>query len=280
MTPDLTRTHNPDGWLIRAAQRLLGGAAQSLHRLPWFPGQWRLASLLTRLSPRGVVILRDHLNFLYYAPIGSHVSHLLLRFGKAEPEILDFIPSDECGFIVDVGSHIGTFALPASRMANQVIAIDADATLCDLLKKTCLINQVDNVRILNLAISTDPSSYIPFYRAHSNTSISSMDWAHVARYDTFDCIDVPNATLSQVLTQSSAENVDLIKVDVEGRSGDIMQSLGSRLGDISVIICEPSPDASVDDLRRRFSTHQLDQPLIDRRDIPDYTRETIVLRKI
>ena len=259
---------------LRSFQRIGGRIAQALHRLPYFPGQWRIARLIGRAPFGGNIIVRDEQGISYLAADGNVTGHILLTQGSVEPEIAAMVPSGS-DIVIDVGCNIGTFALPASRHARRVIAIDANEALCDGLRESCRLNGIDNITVIHTAISDSPENTISFYRARAETSVSSLIESHVDRYDSYDRIVVPNTRLESVIAALDG-SIDVLKIDAEGVTGAVISSLGAGASRVKKIIAEDSEDLATLDCAAVLDDYDRGQPLADRNDLADHTRYTIV----
>lgn len=258
--------------------RQAGAIAQAIHQLPRFPGQWRLARLVTTLAGGDLMLLRDKFGFMYFVRRGNIVSHLLLIHQCAEPEILDLLP-EFSDTIIDVGCNVGTFALPASRRARRVIAIDANADMCRAVEQNCALNGINNVTVVHAAISQSDAETISFHRARAESSISSLRKEHVEQYDAYDTIEVPNRRLDDLIRELGIERVEALKIDAEGVSGGIIASLGEDAAKVAAIIAEPSDDLESEAARRVLVAYELTRPLAEHMALAVHTRETIVARR-
>lgn len=117
--------------------------------------------------------------------------------------------------VLVVGAHIGTIAIPLSRWAAEVVAIEANPRTFRLLEMNVGLNQATNCRIIHSAAS-DSDEPLRFLASRSNTGGSKRVPKIAASkyyYDSPDEITVPACRLDDRL-----ENHDfaLIVMDVEG----------------------------------------------------------------
>ena len=87
--------------------------------------------------------------------------------------------------VVDLGSHLGTFSLPAAALGAQVVAIDESAVHVELLRRAAEHNGLD-VRVVNGSIG--------------------QAWGATA----------PAVTVDAVVEEQGWDAVDAIKMDIEG----------------------------------------------------------------
>ena len=127
-----------------------------------------------------------------------------------------FPPLFELGFaliqpghrILDLGAHIGTFALAAAALGCHVVAVEASPYNASLLRESAIQNGFEWLQVVSAAVS-DRAGTLEFidagpYGLIANTRISSP------------AIQVPAITVDELLDELGWEQVDLIKMDVEG----------------------------------------------------------------
>lgn len=110
--------------------------------------------------------------------------------------------------VLDLGAHIGTFALYAAALGCAVTAIDASPINTALLKVSLLENGFTNFYVIEAAVSDRPGR-LDFlvggpYGLVKNAFISSPT------------ISVPALRVDDVLAQVGWETADFIKMDIEG----------------------------------------------------------------
>lgn len=124
--------------------------------------------------------------------------------------------------IVDVGAHIGAFAVFAAKQCHRVFAIEAAAENFDLLAANVALNRLgDRITVSRTALS-DRSGVIKL--VHS----ASGNWGH----SLFERIEdagygseiVPTTTIEDYFAGHGIESVDLLKMNVEGAEYPIITS--------------------------------------------------------
>ena len=104
---------------------------------------------------------------------------------------------------IDVGSHIGTTALPYSRLYDNVYAYEPNLEMYEFLTENVNINNVNNIKTKNIAISDE------FCKINVRKHGSNSGCFYIEKKDDgeIDCI---------TLDSENIENVDYIKIDTEG----------------------------------------------------------------
>jgi FkbM family methyltransferase len=158
----------------------------------------------------------------------SLAPHLILR-GMWEEHLTRaceaFLPRDRPAVIFDVGANFGWYGLVLSRFSpqSQVHFFEANPNLIPLLKRKALVNGLPlRSRINNLAVfyssETPLTLQIPVMHKGSS-SIMEFDTDQSLfheRVDQYDKIEIPSISLDEYAESNAIDNVDFIKVDVEG----------------------------------------------------------------
>ena len=112
------------------------------------------------------------------------------------------------GRVVDLGAHIGTFAVYAAALGHEVIAVDASEQNIALLRETMRINAFDRVRAVHAAVSDAPG-HLEFteFGAYGVVATPLLQWPTVR---------VPAVTVDELLADCGWPDADFVKMDVEG----------------------------------------------------------------
>jgi len=150
----------------------------------------------------------------------DYLMTLLTRFTKRGARVLD------------LGAHIGTFALAAAALGRQVLAVDAALNHVDLLRRSVARNGHDRMRVVHVAVSDRPGT-VRFHEASL--------WGMVA-YPGLDAplVEVDAIRVDALLEQVGWERVDFIKMDVEGSEIAALKGMSQLLArkDAPVIVYE------------------------------------------
>lgn len=110
--------------------------------------------------------------------------------------------------VVDLGGHIGTFALPAAQFVKRVVSVEADAESQALYRINASLQDVPNVECEYAAIS-DHDGHVTLFVADEN-------WAHSLTNPSKNEIQVPAMTLDTLYRNHRITDVDFLKVNIEG----------------------------------------------------------------
>lgn len=120
--------------------------------------------------------------------------------------------------VVDMGAHIGGFAVRAARLAQdgQVYAYEASSKNFVLLTENRKLNNLGNLYIENSAVSNQ-RGLMPFYTPSDNRILGSLLQNTSSFVET-----VPTKTFSDIIAEHAINRIDFLKVDVEGAEFDIL----------------------------------------------------------
>ncbi len=135
--------------------------------------------------------------------------------------------------VVDVGAHIGRYALQAATKASRVIAVEPDPSNFKLLESNVRLNGFSNVILVNKALSSRPGTRVLRLAARENTGTSSVEPdASGAPRETGlrGTLLVESMTLDQLVESLRLTRIDWLKVDVERHEIAVLQGAKAALG--------------------------------------------------
>lgn len=110
--------------------------------------------------------------------------------------------------VLDLGAHIGSFALVAAAHGCRVIAVEASRRNVELLRASATLNGFDNLTVVHAAIS-DQSGHLEF------ASNGPFGWVHLPTARESHTT-VRAVTVDDLVAEINWTRVDLIKLDIEG----------------------------------------------------------------
>jgi len=155
-------------------------------------------------------------------------------FGIWEPDLTAYICKNlkPGKTFVDVGSNIGYYSILASTLVGKngsVISIEASPKIYDVLQSNVRLNPfASNIETRNLAIADKPgktSVYLgPDGNLGSTTTSESLKWKFPYRNYSLEA-QVNAVALDSLLEPNDLENVQMIKIDVEGTEREVINGL-------------------------------------------------------
>ncbi|MDZ7962634.1 MAG: FkbM family methyltransferase [Aulosira sp. DedQUE10] len=213
--------------------------APIFRNLPQFRGKSRVAKYIfnNSLDTKNLdVIARDKSEYIIpnlREPIGFY----LLIDGIYEKHSLDFIrrqlPSG--GVFIDIGANIGVFTITAAKFLKEtglVIAVEASPNIFSYLQKNIESNKLTNVKTLEFAVAEHDHSTVSFYEAPTD----HFGMGSLAPQFHNSPIYVKTKTLDTLIHDEKIEQVDLIKVDVEGYEASVFKGAKKLLTSVNAPI--------------------------------------------
>ncbi len=141
-----------------------------------------------------------------------------------------FVRLREGQIVLDVGAHIGAFALRASKFVGPsglVIAIEPEPENFRLLVDNCALNHAVNIRPYNIALSSSPGTRKLRVYGRGRTMIHSIEDGgppdepqHGTGYRS---VEVDCETLDSLSHRLGLKKIDVIKIDVEGHEISLLE---------------------------------------------------------
>lgn len=180
-------------------------------------GRPYIAHLRSKLEPA----LVTHAGAQYFVHPSDNLSEyfLWLNNGFSEEPAIKFL-SDEFSenqiSVVDVGANAGLFSIPILKKASpqsSAVLVEPNPIMQERLKNNLRLNALENAKILPHAISDSSGRSQMYFPEFKNLGMGRVSVAYNSGDDSGDLI-VELTTLADVT--SSLDEIDLLKVDVEG----------------------------------------------------------------
>jgi len=135
------------------------------------------------------------------------------RYGSEElRRLTPHIHSDSK--VLVVGAHVGTLAIPISKLCKKVVAVEANPATFKLLTMNIALNSASNCQAINIAAS-DKEESIDFLLSRANSGgskrVPKIRWLYY--YDNPKTISINAARLDEYLEE---KEFDIVVMDIEG----------------------------------------------------------------
>jgi FkbM family methyltransferase len=135
--------------------------------------------------------------------------------GWFEDYLVDFYKNnlEDSSIMFDVGCNFWLFSLLWGTIIKKwkIYSFDADINMVNLINKSLILNQFNNIQTFNTAIS-DNNGFINFNIVDdpAYNSIGKVEWHWICQ-----SVHVPAITLDSFIDQNNITKVDFIKMDIE-----------------------------------------------------------------
>lgn len=143
------------------------------------------------------------------------------------------LPEDGTGVALDIGANIGMTALVLASLAprGRVVAVEPSPRTAEALRETLALNRMqDRVAVERSAVAAAPGeASFHFDAGHSAGSklvdAGTMDRASLSAPP----VRVPVTTVDALVAAHALPRLDLVKVDVEGFEGDVLDGAAATI---------------------------------------------------
>ena len=182
---------------------------------------------LTRQNPLALTKVKDNGDYkMYYHPL--ILFEVLMMSGLWEIYVKRVLTVATNDVFVDIGAHIGSYAIPIAKNAQKVIAFEPNKDSFDLLTKNIALNHLTNIEAHNIAVSKKRGA-VSFIYGHESIYSMIMDSDQSTNVEVTENAKPNNNNIHLVNTTdldsalSKEDRVDWIKIDVEGHEVDALE---------------------------------------------------------
>jgi FkbM family methyltransferase len=151
---------------------------------------------------------------------------------KHEEQIMGLFRPSEGDTVVDIGAHMGRYTIPCSKsvgLSGKVVAIEAHPYNFGILQHNLRLNKLKNVRLLNCAVYSNRARlklYLPDedlgYTMHHSLMTNYLASKYSNEIER-KYIEVEADTLDNLLKARGINEVNWIKIDVEGAELEVLK---------------------------------------------------------
>ena len=156
---------------------------------------------------------------------------LFLTSPRYEEYMSDYLAPIKDNVFIDIGAHIGKYALRFAKLVGpcgKIIAIEADPFNFEALVAGIEMNKFNNITALNIAAfdrECNLSMYIAPLEGRTpegfcfGKGMSSIKWKNGRQ----KCIQVKAEPLDKIVNDSGLSRIDFVKIDVEGVEYEVLR---------------------------------------------------------
>lgn len=129
--------------------------------------------------------------------------------------------------IVDVGGNAGLFVLPVLKAAGktaQALIFEPNPVMLARLRKNIALNQFENVKVFECAVSDEGGQSPLFFPAYKNLGQGRINVEYEGKHGRTG-VNVEIRTLLECLDEANVGKIDFLKVDVEGLEDRVIYPL-------------------------------------------------------
>lgn len=169
-----------------------------------------------------------------FAIMESLHHHLYSRRFYADDFRID--PGD---IVIDIGGYVGSFALPAARLAprGRIFSFEPSPSNYEQFVKNLGLNDLPNVKVYNQGVASSDRKITLFLDNMNPASNSIYLRSDQDRGNNY--VEKEAVTLGAIFAREGIERCDFLKIDCEGAEYEILMNLDrSMLDRIGKIACE------------------------------------------
>lgn len=176
----------------------------------------------------------------FSAPTPTMIKRNRQRFKTEKKELRDFLNEiEEDDIIYDVGANTGLYTLFAAKACpdGEIVAFEPYPPNLGLLKQDVARNQLQNVEIVNMALSDSVGS-IGFSQPDEDNVGYGSSTIETNGFE--GTIKVPTTTGDQLIADGEIPTPNVVKIDVEGAEPLVLEGLKKALSAPScrTVYCE------------------------------------------
>jgi FkbM family methyltransferase len=167
-------------------------------------------------------ILRDG-TIIKVHPHSLALNHVFYTvFMKGEYDSIDLLRINETDTVIDIGAHLGFFSIKAAKMARRgtIYAIEPFSKHFKLLKENIVSNNLNNVKMYNLAFSNKSEQISFYYSMHGDPGDTSL--FKIKNDEQLFEEKVKSISLDEFFKRENLEVCNFMKLDCEGAEYSIL----------------------------------------------------------
>jgi len=172
--------------------------------------------------------------------VRPRTNDLDLISAKHEPATTAWFTPRPGDVFIDVGAHIGRYALRAAAQGARVVAVEPDPSNFELLKKNVALNGFNNAILVPQALSAESGllSLRLAPRENTGTSMIQTEAPGTSSNESERVVPVTGGTLDELVQSLGVTRIDWLKVDVEGHEVAVLRGARTALNITKYMVLE------------------------------------------
>ena len=170
--------------------------------------------------------VRDNSKVLMKIDAGHNFIHLLENESITDAmPLAKYLESQTGAIAVDVGANRGYVTVALARNFDKVFAFEPDNKNRNSLEETLLNNAINNVTIVEAALSVNSNPAM--LRVSNSHGHHTLEVSHLT--NVIDSVQVNTVRFDEFTEVQNINNVDIVKIDVEGHELSVLKGFGKML---------------------------------------------------
>jgi FkbM family methyltransferase len=145
---------------------------------------------------------------------------------NGERWLLKTLPGESIRTVLDVGANVGTWSLMAADLLPQATIYALEVVPDTAAALRARTGQQDRIKCFNLGLASHTGTLSLRYHATASTHATFTDYPHTWTGERIEC---PVMRGDDFLTREGINQVDFLKLDVEGAEHLVLQGLEDHL---------------------------------------------------
>ena len=186
------------------------------HLYYFFKG--KLVKKLNPQTPYEIQIEKIKYNGIFGTSLHDDI---IYQTGNWEPEVLGFLrdasqkSTKNQSIFLDIGANTGWHSLYMAQYAKTVFAVEPYPPVIDRLNNNIRINKISNIQVHAVGFSNQVGTF-PFYTRDAAVLASGSFDSHFFNHHNTPPMILPLVVGDEYLKARGIEQIDLIKLDIEG----------------------------------------------------------------
>lgn len=168
--------------------------------------------------------LKDNEGFISKIYPDDDIFHLVQYKSHFDGKVLDLVNGidlKDMNVCIDIGANLGFVSAILSERCKQVISFEPEPKNVLKFNDLIKINNLKNIEVVQMAVA-DKVGKLKFYTSSTAHAHHSLGLAHESQSG-FNFIEVDVTTLDEFCKKRGINEIDCLKVDVEGFEYEVFQ---------------------------------------------------------